>query len=103
MTNDNIWEQEKSGYNTRYKYIYAGANKYFDYLDAGIPIIAGLPLKMIQYLEEKDVLINWTNGQYDFEYLKRNLKEMRHNVRQIKQELRICNHINELLDFYDAL
>lgn len=103
LTKDNIWEQEKSGYNTRYKYIYAGANKYFDYLDAGIPIIAGLPLKMIRYLEEKDVLINWTNGQYDFEYLKRNLKEMRHNVRQIKQELRIGNHINELLDFYDAL
>ncbi len=103
LTKDSIWEEEKSGYNTRHKYIYAGTNKYFDYLDAGLPIIAGLPLKMIQYLEERGVLINWTNGQYDFEYLKKNLEKMRHNVRQIKQELSVGNHINELLDFYDAL
>ena len=45
--------------------------KYFDYLDAGLPIIAGLPLKMVECLEKKGVLINWKNGQYDFEYLRK--------------------------------
>ena len=102
-TKDNVWEKEFSGYNTKYKYIYAATNKYFDYLDAGLPIIAGLPLKMVECLEKKGVLINWKNGQYDFEYLRKMKDKMKSNVMMVKEELRIGRHINKLLDFYESI
>ncbi len=102
-TKDNVWEKEFSGYNTKYKYIYAATNKYFDYLDAGLPIIAGLPLKMVESLEKKGVLINWKNGQYDFEYLRKMKDKMKSNVMIVKEELRIGRHINKLLDFYESI
>lgn len=102
-TTDNVWECESSGYNTISKYVYAATNKYFDYIDAGLPIIAAIPQKFAQYLEEQGVLINWTNGQYDYDYLLNNKNAMKEKALELKENLRISNHIGELLDFYDTL
>ena len=102
-TRDDVWEKEISGSYTRYKYIYAGTNKFFDYLDAGLPIIAGLPLKFVEYLEEKGVLINWTDGQYNFDYLLEMESSMRKNVMELKEQLSIQKHICELIDFYESI
>lgn len=102
-TSDTVWECESSGYNTISKYIYAATNKYFDYIDAGLPIISAIPQKFAQYLEKQGVLINWTNGQYDYDYLLNNKNAMKKKVLELKEKLRISNHIGELLDFYDTL
>lgn len=102
-TRDNVWEKEISGSYTKYKYIYAATNKFFDYLDAGLPVIAGLPMKFVEYLEEKGVLINWTDGQYDFRYLVKMQSSMRKKVVEVQEELSIQNHICELIDFYESL
>lgn len=102
-TRDDVWEKDSSGYNIKNKYIYAGTNKYFDYLDAGLPIITAIPQKFVQYLEEKGVLINWTNGQYDFEFLLRMKDTMHDNVIKAKENLKISNNINKLLKFYESL
>ncbi len=102
-TKDDIWEYEVSGYNTKYKYIYAATNKLFDYLDAGLPIVSAQPLKMAEYLEKTGALINWTKGQYDFHYLRSEKANMRIKAVKIREELRIGNHIGELLEFYEAL
>lgn len=96
-------KHEKDGYYYSKVLIYTCVNKYFDYLDAGLPIIAGLPLKMVESLEKKGVLINWKNGQYDFEYLRKMKDKMKSNVMIVKEELRIGRHINKLLDFYESI
>lgn len=100
---DDIWENKQSGQYTKEKFIYAGANKLFDYLDAGLPIVTAIPQKISQYLEEKGVLINWTNGQYDFDYLREQKEPMREKVSDVREELRIGNYIQELLRFYESL
>lgn len=100
---DDIWDKEYSGYNTKYKYIYASTNKFFDYLDAGLPVIAAAPLQMAQFFEKKGVLINWTIGQYDFDYLKNMRGSMSENVAKTKKEMQIGNQINRLIDFYESL
>ena len=100
---DDVWENEESGYNTKYKYIYAATNKLFDYLDAGLPLIAGMPLKMAEYLEKKGVLLKWTNGQYDFDYLRAVKDDMQKQVEKIKEELNIKKQIGKLLAFYETL
>lgn len=100
---DDIWNKKYSGQYTKEKLIYAGANKLFDYLDAGLPIITAIPQKISQYLEKKGVLINWTNGQYDFDYLRSRKKMMRENIPDVREELRIGNHIPKLIEFYESL
>ena len=102
-TSDSIWDKDICGYNTRNKYVYAATNKYFDYLDAGLPIISAIPQKFVQYLESEGVLINWTNGQYDYDYMINHRYVMRKNVLELKKRLRISNHIDELLKFYEEL
>lgn len=100
---DGMWDRDYSGYNTKYKYIYAAANKYFDYLDAGLPIIAALPLKFVEFLEKEEVLINWMNGQYDFQYLL-DMREILHkNVMEVREKLKIGKQIKNLIEFYDTL
>lgn len=102
-TKEDIWEKECSGYNTKYKYIYAATNKYFDYLDAGLPIIAALPLKFAEFLEKEGVLINWMNRQYDFQYLL-DMREILHkNVMEVREKLKIGKQIKNLIEFYDTL
>lgn len=103
LTRDDIWEKEVSGYNTKYKYIYAATNKLFDYLDAGLPIISAEPKKMAEYLEDMGVLINWTNGQFDFNHLMAVRKSMRQKTAKIREELWVGNHIGKLVDFYESL
>lgn len=100
---DDVWENARSGQYTKEKLIYAGANKLFDYLDAGLPIVTAIPQKISKYLEEKGVLINWTNGQYDFDYLRDRKESMREKVSDVREELRIGNHIQELVGFYESL
>lgn len=100
---DNMWDKECSGYNTKYKYIYAATNKFFDYLDAGLPIIAAFPLKMAQCLEKIGVLINWTNGEYDFQYLLKMKTIMHDRVLKEREKFKIEHQINRLIEFYDSI
>ncbi len=100
---DDIWEMEGDESSTKYKYIYASTNKLFDYIDAGLPIIAASPLKIVEYLRKMGVLIQWTNGQYDFGYLMAEKKRMKRKVVEVREELRIENQIGKLMDFYEKL
>lgn len=96
-------EKEVNGYYTKQKFIYAATNHYYDYLDAGIPIIAAFPEKFIEYFEAKRVLINWTIEEYDFDYLRKVKGIMRENVKKIQDELKISNNIDRLINFYQSI
>lgn len=100
---DNIWERECSGHNTKYKYIYLSANKIFDYMDAGLAIISPLPPMLMRELEEMKVALNWTLGQYDFDYLQKMKTIMKENILKVREKFKIDNNINMLIDFYESL
>ena len=90
---------------TENKHIYAATNKFFDYLDAGLPIIAATPTKLVEMLEKENVLLKWTIEQYDFEKL-RELKRKgtyRENVKKAKSKFSIHVKIDELIEFYESL
>ncbi len=82
---------------------YATTNKFFDYLDAGLPIVAAGPIKLAEYFEEKGVLLKKTIEEYDFEELRNRKKELKANVSTVRKAMQIENHIDELLEFYKAL
>jgi hypothetical protein len=96
-------KNENYGNYTKYKYIYAASNQLYDYLDAGLPIIAALPVKYADFFEQKKVLIKWYIDEYDFEALKLRRNEMKRNVVKVQEELRMGNHINELIKLYETI
>ena len=96
-------DRETVGYYKKNKLIYAACNHFYDYLDAGLPIIAGWPVKLSKYFEKEKVLLNWTIEEYDFDLLLRRRNELRQNVVYLKEKLRVGNKIDELIRFYNSL
>lgn len=94
---------EISGIYVKEKYIYCTTNHFFDYLDAGLPIIAATPVKMVEELEKEGVVLNWTIEEYDFEYLRQVKKAMGERVSAVKEKYKISNNINRLIEFYESL
>lgn len=84
------------------KHIYAESNRYYDYLDAGLAIVATHPMRQAEYLERKGVLINFAMEEYDFAQLRKKKTQLKNNVAKVKRELDIKNHIGELIGFYHS-
>lgn len=95
--------REVLGDYTREKFIYSVTNHFYDYLDAGLPIIAPAPTKFVEYFKGNGVLIDWTLEEFDFEELRRRKAEFYDNVVRLREELRVKNHIHKLIDFYNSL
>ena len=94
---------ETDGVYSRNKMLYSTNNKYFDYLDAGLPIIGAMPVKLSEYFEKKGVLLNWTLEEYDFQKLRQLKEQMRQNVLVAREEFNMKNQIERLIMFYKFL
>lgn len=91
------------GYNTGQKYIDAMTNKYFDYLDAGLPIIAVTPEKICNWLAEQGVLIPWTIEEMDFVRLKEHRMKYKKRVPYVRGLLNVQKLATQLLGFYENI
>ncbi len=96
-------DKEIVGYNTRNKVIYGVTNHFYDYLDAGIPIIAAVPVMFADFFEKQGVLIKWTLEDYDFNLLRKQRDVLRKNVSKVREELKVDKHIGELIEFYNSI
>lgn len=96
-------EMKKTAFNVVITFDYAACNKFFDYLDAGLPIIASAPLKTVDFYEEKGVLLRWNIEDFDFKVLRERRKELSNKVLKVREELRIDNNINQLIEFYEKV
>lgn len=100
---DNVFESEVDGYYTRQKILYAGTNKFFDFVAAGLPIIAVAPKLLVDCFSEQGVVVKSTIGKIDFEGLKARRDEMRCKVLEKQQCFSMDAHIDELIEFYQSL
>lgn len=96
-------EKDINGHYTKNKLIYTATNHFFDYLDAGLPIISAVPVKFIKYFEEEGVLLRWTMEEYNFEELMRRRDELRDNVVVAQRKMCINKKIDDLIEFYNLL
>lgn len=90
-------------YNTHEKLIYCTTNKYFDYLDAGLPIIAAHSYQQVQFFKKRGVILDWTVEDYDFAELRRRKKELKKKVLIEREKLKMSRRICELIELYDSL
>lgn len=84
-------------------YTISMAQKFFDYIDAGLAVIANAQIQLCEYLEQYGVIIRMDTDQLDVDYLKQHKKQFRANAEKARTELSIDNHIDELLDFFQQL
>lgn len=86
---------------------YSVTNKYFDYIDAGIPFIYGKRDEMFgKYLERFyacGIYVPLENLEEKFEYLRENRNKHRDKVIQARKELSIHNQINRLVKYYEEI
>ncbi len=96
---------QKSIDNLYYGSIYMNAvlNRFFDYLDAGIPIITTSPQKLCEYLDTYDVIVKMNLSNLNIDYLKKNRRFYKENAKRAKTELLMENHITRLTDWFHEL
>lgn len=96
-------DSDVNGYTTKEKLIYASTNKYFDYLQAGIPIIGKTPVKIVDELAEHEFVLKWTIEEYDFDKLRLIRRAMKQNILQNRDCFSIEYNIKRLIEFYRSL
>lgn len=99
---DFLGEKNEKGVYEREDWIYAETSKYYDYLDAGLPIIAPLPIKQIEMLEKDGVLIRKVDEEIDFEELRIKRNVMKKRVLAMREKYRISNQLPTLIEFYNS-
>lgn len=99
----NIFEKEKTGNLTYNAPLYASVNKFFDYISAGLPIIAAEPVELVKEFEAKEMLIRWTLEEYDYDELRQRKRKMKESVKKNRDSFMMKNQIKRLIDFYAEL
>lgn len=79
------------------------SNRFFDYLDANLPIISTTSKKLCEYLEKYGVVIKMDLSNLDIDYLKKHKMFYKKNVEKAKEELLIETQITRLIDWFNEL
>lgn len=105
MTNGKDIPEQESIDNVYYGSIHINSitNRFFDYLDAGIPIISTIPKKLCEHLESYGVIIKMNVSDINIEYLKQHKLIYAKNVAHAQTDFKIDNHIQRLIDFFNAI
>ncbi len=75
-------------------------NSFFDYLSAGLPMIATMPLQYIEYMQKYNVIVKMNLADLDIDYLKRYRQYYREKAEIARKELVIDNQIERLIEFF---
>ena len=85
---------------TKAAYRYDSGNKYFDYLDAELPLIAPCTELLAEEFERRGVCIRENLLTVDFNYLKAEKTKYREAVIQAKADFDMRKNITKLIDLY---
>ena len=78
-------------------------NTFFDYFSVGLPMIATMPQKFIEYMRKYDVIIQMDISNLDIDYLKKNKWRYKENTKLVRKELNIEKQIQRLIDFFNEV
>lgn len=78
-------------------------NTFFDYFNVGLPMIATMPQKFIEYMQEYDVIIPMDLSNLDIDYLKKNKWRYKENTKLVRKELNMEKQIGRLIEFFNEV
>lgn len=102
-TKNTYLKYEIDGYITRNKIIYSSTNKLFDYMSAGIPIIAVCPVRLTEEIQKVGGILRRTIEEYDFNELRKRKTELRKEIIESREYWMMDHRIFELTDYYSAI
>ena len=95
------WPDAVEGYSEN-SWINSTVNKYFDFLSAGVPIIADNPLAMCRFLsKEYDCLVEMSAKDFDIDYLNKKKIYYKERALEARNLLSIDKHIGRLIKFLE--
>ncbi len=95
---------EKGFYRLSGIYEVGATNRYFDFFNAGIPVVSSCECKrQADYLMQYGVLVNMTLEDLDIEYLAKNKHLFRRNVKEAEKYLAISAQIDRLIVFFNSM
>ena len=85
-------------------YEVGATNRYFDFFNAGIPVVSSCECKrQAEYLKQYGVLVDMALEDLDIEYLAKNKHLFRKNVKEAEKYLAISAQIDRLIAFFNSL
>lgn len=94
---------ENIGSWTREGIVYCWANKLYDYIDAGLPIVTTVPVEQTKILEKDGVLLRMFDEEINFDELRKRRNELKKRVIDVREKYRISNQLPALIEFYNGL
>lgn len=94
---------DRSGAHKKELLMFSEANRMYDFLDAGLPIVAAYPVEQIKMFEKDGVLIRKTDDEIDFDELRQKRNQLKKRVIQIRDKYRISNQLPALIEFYESM
>jgi len=94
-----FYERPSYNYIAEADYFFATNNKHFDFLAAGVPVVARNPVKQIEYLRQYGVVVEMGVENFDIDYLKKNKEKYHQQVAEALPSLLIDSQIFRLIDF----
>lgn len=85
------------------QYINAVSNRYFDYIDAEIPLIGTRPLKLCHFFDKYGVIVKMNLTDLNIGYLLQNKVEYKKRVKKAKEELLVGKRISTLINFFNNI
>lgn len=75
-------------------------NKYFDYIDAGLPIIAAESYRLMEFLDQYGIVVHMPIEKFNIRSLNEQKEQLRNKAEEARKCLDIENHIFKLVDFF---
>ena len=96
---DDVMVGEYSGSNYRN----CVRNFFFDFIEAGLPVVTTASSRLWEYLSAYDIVVKMTLDNLDIDYLKQHKEYYREQVMAARKELGIDKHISRLIDFFNEV
>lgn len=82
---------------------YGSSNKFYDFISAGLSVIATIPSELCQYLSKYGVIIDMDLEHFDVQYLREHREQYQKNALYAKSKLQIRNYVSLLNEFISGL
>lgn len=79
------------------------SNRFYDYLDANLPIVSMMPDRQMEFLGKYGVVVRMSLQKFDIEFLMQNKEKLKRNVEKAKTMLTADYHISELIGFFEEV
>lgn len=85
------------------EYVNSESHRFYDFIDAGIPVVTIMPRKQVDFLDKYGAVVRMSLQRLDIDFLQEHKEEWRQKAVLARQELDIDRHIDKLIQFFKDL